>query len=83
LKFQDKEELSWKEFLKANLKSDMVMTKIRVTQIKSIIDRPAIQKATMRSLGFKKMNQTVEIDATDCNLGMINKVKHLVKTETV
>lgn len=59
------------------------MGKVKITQVRSIIDRPKRQKDTMRSLGFRKMNQTVEHEATPQILGMINKVQHLVKVETV
>ncbi|WMX14808.1 MULTISPECIES: 50S ribosomal protein L30 [unclassified Aureispira] len=57
------------------------MAKIKVTQVKSVIDRTKRQKATMQALGLRKMNQTVEHESTPQILGMINKVKHLVKTE--
>lgn len=57
------------------------MAKIKVTQVKSVIDRPKKQKATMQALGLRKMNQTVEHEGTPQILGMIDKVKHLVKTE--
>ncbi|HRD58476.1 MAG TPA: 50S ribosomal protein L30 [Ferruginibacter sp.] len=55
--------------------------KIKVTQIKSTIDRPERQKRTMVALGLKKMNATVEVEATPQVLGMVNKVSHLVKVE--
>lgn len=55
------------------------MAKIKVTQVRSIIGRPQRQKDTMRSLGFRKMNQTVEHEATPQILGMVAKVKHLIK----
>lgn len=57
------------------------MDKVRITQVKSIIDRPKDQKATVRALGLRKMNQTVEHNATPQVLGMINKVQHLLKIE--
>jgi len=57
------------------------MAKIKVTQVKSVIDRPKRQKATMQALGLRKMNQTVEHEGTPQILGMIDRVKHLVKTE--
>lgn len=59
------------------------MGKIRITQVKSIIDRPKRQKLTMQSLGFRKINQTVEHEATPQILGMVRKIQHLVKVETV
>ncbi|MDP4601157.1 MAG: 50S ribosomal protein L30 [Polaribacter sp.] len=58
-----------------------MMTKIKVTQVKSQIRRPKDQKRTLVSLGLRKMNQTVEHDATPTILGMVNKVSHLVSVE--
>ena len=55
------------------------MKKIKVTQVKSVIDRSVRQKRTMIALGLKKMNATVEVEATPQILGMVNKVNHLVK----
>ncbi len=59
------------------------MNKVKITQIKSIIDRPKDQKATMRALGITKMHQTVEHVRSPQVDGMINKVKHLLKIEEV
>ncbi|MCX7832777.1 MAG: 50S ribosomal protein L30 [Ignavibacteria bacterium] len=55
--------------------------KIKITQIRSVIDRPANQKRTMRALGLKRINQTVEKTDTPQIRGMIKKVKHLIKVE--
>lgn len=57
------------------------MAKVKITQVKSVIDRPKRQKATMYALGLRKMNQTVEHEGTPQILGMINKVKHLIIIE--
>ena len=57
------------------------MKKIKVTQVKSVIDRSERQKRTMVALGLKKMNASVEVEATPQILGMVNKVSHLVKVE--
>jgi large subunit ribosomal protein L30 len=57
------------------------MKKVKVTQVKSIIDRPERQKRTMQALGLTKMHQTVEKEATPQILGMITKVSHLIKVE--
>ncbi len=57
------------------------MKKIKVTQVKSVIDRSERQKRTMVALGLKKMNASVEVEATPQILGMVNKVNHLVKVE--
>jgi large subunit ribosomal protein L30 len=57
------------------------MKKIKVTQVKSIIDRSERQKKTMRALGLRKMNASVEVIATPQILGMVNKVNHLITVE--
>lgn len=57
------------------------MAKVRVTQIKSKIGQPENQKRILAALGIKKMHQTVEHDDTPQIMGMINKLKHLVKVE--
>ena len=59
------------------------MEKLRITQIKSGIDRPENQKRTLLALGLKRMNRSVELEGTPQVLGMINKVKHLVKVENI
>ncbi|HRN91784.1 MAG TPA: 50S ribosomal protein L30 [Ferruginibacter sp.] len=59
------------------------MKKIRITQVKSVIDRSERQKRTMLALGLKKMNATVEVEATPQIQGMITKVNHLVKVEEI
>ncbi len=57
------------------------MKKIKVTQIKSAIDRPERQKLTLKALGLNKLNASKEVEATPQVLGMIQKVNHLVKVE--
>lgn len=57
------------------------MAKIRITQIKSGIDRPERQKQTLIALGLKKLNATKEVEATPQILGMVSKVSHLIKVE--
>lgn len=57
------------------------MKKIKVTQIKSVIDRPERQKRTMVALGLNKMNASVEVEATPQILGMVRKVNHLIAVE--
>lgn len=59
------------------------MAKVIITQIKSGINRPKRQKATLVALGIKKMHQVVEHEATPQILGMIVKVKHLVEVKEV
>lgn len=57
------------------------MKKIKITQVKSVIDRPERQKKTMEALGLRKLNSSVEVEATPQILGMVRKVTHLVKVE--
>jgi large subunit ribosomal protein L30 len=57
------------------------MAKVKITQIKSGIDRSHDQKNTLIALGLKKLNRTIEIESNPAILGMINKVKHLLKVE--
>jgi large subunit ribosomal protein L30 len=59
------------------------MAKIKITQVKSGIDRPERQKLTLKALGLKKMHNTVEVEATPQILGMVRKVNHLVTVEEV
>ncbi len=57
------------------------MKKIRITLVKSPIDRPERQKLTVQALGLNKTNSSKEVEATPQILGMIRKVTHLVKVE--
>jgi len=59
------------------------MAKIKITQVKSGIDRPERQKLTLQALGLNKLNATKEVEATPQILGMITKVAHLVQVEEV
>lgn len=59
------------------------MAKIKITQIKSIIDRNENQKRTVRALGLRKLNQSVELEATPQIMGMVNVVSHLLKIENI
>lgn len=55
------------------------MAKIKIQQTRSIIRCPQVQKDTMAALGLRKINSIVEHEATPSILGMVDKVKHLVK----
>lgn len=55
--------------------------KVKITQLKSAINRPKDQKATIIALGLGKLNRTVEHTCTPQILGMIKKVSHLVRIE--
>ena len=55
------------------------MATIKIKQVRSAIKRPAVQKATIKALGFRKLNQVFEHEATPQILGMVKKVQHLVE----
>ncbi|MGP1515769.1 MAG: 50S ribosomal protein L30 [Bacteroidales bacterium] len=57
------------------------MKKVRITQVKSGIGYPLREKMTLRSLGLRKMHQTVEHNVNPQIMGMIAKVSHLIKFE--
>jgi len=57
------------------------MAKVKITQVKSIIDRPQKQKDTLKALGLSKPNQSVVKEVTPQIQGMLNKVSHLVQVE--
>ena len=59
------------------------MAKIRITQIKSRIGSTARQKRTLDALGLRKMHKTIEVETNPQILGMVNKIKHLVRIEEV
>jgi len=54
------------------------MSKVKIKQIRSKINRPVDQKRTLEALGLKKIGQVVEHEMTPSVEGMINKVKHLI-----
>ena len=54
------------------------MSKVKIKQTRSKINRPVDQKRTLEALGLKKIGQVVEHKMTPSIEGMINKVKHLI-----
>ena len=59
------------------------MTRLKVTQVRSVIDRPKDQKQTVRRLGLHRINDSVVKDDRPEIRGMIAKVGHLVRVEEV
>jgi len=57
--------------------------KLKITQVRSAIGRLKNQKATIKALGFRKLNQSVVHDDTPVIRGMIGAVSHLVVVEEV
>ena len=60
-----------------------IMAKIKITQVKSVIDRSQKQKDTMRALGLRKINHSIVIENSPSIQGMVNKISHLVTVEEV
>jgi large subunit ribosomal protein L30 len=59
------------------------MTKLKVTQVRSVIHRPKDQKQTVRRLGLHRIRDSVIKDDRPEIRGMIAKVQHLVRVEEV
>jgi large subunit ribosomal protein L30 len=57
------------------------MGKVKITQVKSVIGRTQRQKRTVEALGLRRINHTVEHEATPQIMGMVNKVAHIVSVE--
>ena len=57
--------------------------KLKVTLIRSGINRPQVQKDTIRGLGLTRMHRSVILNDTAAIRGMIRKVSHLVKVEAM
>ena len=58
-----------------------IMKRIKITLVKSVIDRPETAKRTVAALGLKKINAVVEVEATPQILGMVRRAGHLLKVE--
>ncbi len=59
------------------------MAKIRITQVRSAINRLEKQKLTIRALGIRKLNHSVVHEDTPQIRGMVKVVHHLVRVESV
>ena len=59
------------------------MTKVRITLVKGVSKKTPVQRATLTALGFKKTYQVLEKETNPAVNGMIAKVKHLLKVETI
>lgn len=57
------------------------MATIKITQVKSAINRPERQKRTLKALGLGKLHRTVEHEATPQIKGMVYKVQHMLRIE--
>jgi large subunit ribosomal protein L30 len=54
---------------------------LRIKLVRSTIGKPKDQEATVRSLGLRKLHQSVELPDTPSVRGMVNKVRHLLNVE--
>jgi len=59
------------------------MAKVRITQVRGLIDRPKDQKDTMKVLGLGRISKSSEFELNPQLQGMINKVNHLIKVEEI
>ncbi|MBK6546066.1 MAG: 50S ribosomal protein L30 [Saprospiraceae bacterium] len=59
------------------------MSKIKITQSKSVIKASIRQKLTIQALGLRNPHDSVELESTPQILGMVNKVRHLVEVEKI
>jgi len=56
-------------------------TKVKVTQVRSFINRPQDQRDTLKALGLGRINRERVHEATPAIIGMLKKVSHLIKVE--
>ncbi|TMM15046.1 MAG: 50S ribosomal protein L30 [Actinobacteria bacterium] len=59
------------------------MARVKVTQVKSQIGESGRHRGTLRALGLGRIGRTAEHDETPVLAGMLRKVRHLVKVESV
>jgi large subunit ribosomal protein L30 len=57
------------------------MAKVKITQVRSRIGSTKRQKRTLDALGLRRLNKSIEVEDTPQIMGMVNKVRHLVKVE--
>jgi large subunit ribosomal protein L30 len=59
------------------------MAKVKITQVRSKNGATERQRATLQSLGLRRINHTVERETNEVTRGMIEKVRHLIKVEEI
>ena len=57
--------------------------KLRIRHVKSVSGHTEDQRATVRALGFKRLQQTIEHNDTPQIRGMIFKIRHLLEVEEI
>ncbi|MEF2969036.1 50S ribosomal protein L30 [Paenibacillus sp. M1] len=59
------------------------MAKLQITLVRSLIGRPENQRTTVKTLGLRKINQSVVHNDNPAIRGMVNQVSHLVKVQEI
>ena len=59
------------------------MAQVKITQVRSTIKRPAVQKRTMQALGLGKINRSVVKELNPAIQGMIRAVQHMIVVENI
>jgi large subunit ribosomal protein L30 len=59
------------------------MSQVKITQVRGTIDRPEVQKRTIKALGLGKINKSVVRELNPQLQGMLNKVSHLLSVENI
>jgi large subunit ribosomal protein L30 len=54
---------------------------VKVTLVRGVVGTRESHRATVRGLGLRRINHTVELEDTPAVRGMINKISYLVKCE--
>jgi large subunit ribosomal protein L30 len=78
----DKETKS-KKTSKRPAKAEASDTTIKVTLVRSLVGYPRIQRETAKGLGLRKLNSHAVLKATPSTLGMVRKIGHVLKVETL
>ena len=63
------------------VKEDLIMAKLKITLTRSLIGRPETQRKTIKALGLKKLNSSVELPDNESIRGQLHKVEHLITVE--
>jgi large subunit ribosomal protein L30 len=59
------------------------MAKLKITLTRSLIGRPQTQRDTVKALGLRKLNSSVELPDNEAIRGQLHKVEHLITVEEV
>ena len=57
------------------------MAKLKITLTRSLICRPETQRKTIKALGLKKLNSSVELPDNESVRGQLHKVEHLITVD--